>query len=59
MRRGQYPSGAAAGAEMGFSKGAKPLLPRAGALREKRNIGNKKSPKLKEKRWLNKYSVFV
>ncbi|QJR22787.1 hypothetical protein BREVNS_2037 [Brevinematales bacterium NS] len=36
-----------------------PLLPRAGALRGRRKMGNKSSPKLKEERWLNKYSVFV
>ncbi|NPV39257.1 MAG: hypothetical protein HPY78_08295 [Brevinematales bacterium] len=43
----------------GVSKGAEPLLPRAGALRKRKKMGNKKSLKLKEKRWLNKYSVFV
>jgi hypothetical protein len=43
----------------GVSKGAEPLLPRAGALRRRKKTGNKKILKLKEKRWLNKYSVFV
>ncbi|QJR20885.1 hypothetical protein BREVNS_0135 [Brevinematales bacterium NS] len=32
---------------------------RAGALRERRKMGNKNSPKLKKKRWSNKYSVFL
>jgi hypothetical protein len=48
-----------AGAKTGFSKGAEPLLPRAGALRRRRKMGKKSSPKLKEKRWSNKYSIFV
>ncbi|QJR22730.1 hypothetical protein BREVNS_1980 [Brevinematales bacterium NS] len=49
----------AAGAGTGFSKGAKPLLSCAEALRRRKKTGNKNSSKLKEKRWSNEYSVFV
>jgi hypothetical protein len=41
-----------------FKRGEAPFAPRGSALWKKDNGQQKNSPKLKEERWLNKYSVF-